>query len=131
MAYSSAYVRRSSVWSGQRAREQRCGKPTIEWKAIRNSAWLASGPVLGNLDEVASLLDGQPQVILTPHQLERDMMNRRSATTNGISELWDVQLRLSSRVRSVGRAAICAMVARSLLEHCYDDVPHGLFTDQR
>lgn len=87
--------------------------------------------VLGSLDEVERLLD-EHEVLLTPHQVEPDdepgaiRDNEMGSLKYGIYNLGF----LAVSGRPEGRRFARWWRAR-LQEHCYDDVPNGIFTDQR
>lgn len=87
--------------------------------------------VLGSLAEVEALLD-RHDIVLTPHQLEPDESpqairdNEIGSLKYGIYNLGF----LAVSGREEGRRFACWWRDR-LLEHCYDEVPEGLFTDQR
>jgi hypothetical protein len=87
--------------------------------------------VLSSLEEIDSLLD-RHDIVLTPHQLEPDE-NPQAIRDNEIGSL-------KYGIYNLGFLAVAGReeglrFARwwrdRLLEHCYDDVPEGLFTDQR
>lgn len=87
--------------------------------------------VLGSLADVETLLN-QHDILLTPHQLEPDECpqairdNEIGSLKYGIYNLGF----LAVSGRKEGLRFACWWRDR-LLEHCYDDVPEGLFTDQR
>jgi hypothetical protein len=87
--------------------------------------------VLADLNEVAALLDHH-DVVLTPHQLEPDE-DPIAVRDNEIGSL-------KHGIYNLGFAAVAGTpeglrFARwwrdRLLHHCYDEIPEGLFTDQR
>lgn len=87
--------------------------------------------VLGSLDDVAHLLDCH-DVVLTPHQLEPD---------DDLTAIQDNEIgSLKHGAYNLGFLAVAATeqgwaFARwwrhRLLQFCFDDIPNGLFTDQR
>jgi hypothetical protein len=87
--------------------------------------------VLGNLGEVEALLDSN-DIVLTPHQLEPDdhphaiRDNEMGSLKYGIYNLGFLAVSSTSEGYRFAR-----WWCDRLLEHCYDDVPNGLFTDQR
>jgi hypothetical protein len=87
--------------------------------------------LLDDLSEIVSLLDRQ-NVVLTPHQIEPDD-DRAAIIDNEIGSL-------KHGIYNLGFLAVAATeegkrFARwwrdRLLAFCFDDVPNGLFTDQR
>ena len=87
--------------------------------------------VLGSLVEVEALLD-RHDIVLTPHQLEPDE-SPQAIRDNEIGSLkfgiYNLGF-LAVSGREEGRR-FARWWRDRLLEHCYDDVPEGLFTDQR
>lgn len=87
--------------------------------------------VFGSLIEIETLLDSY-DVLLTPHQLEPDdeantvIDNEMGSLKYGIYNLGFFAVSATQE----GRRFACWWRDR-LLKHCYDDVPNGLFTDQR
>lgn len=83
------------------------------------------------LHEVVTLLD-EKDIVLTPHQLRPDT-NRHEIIDNEIGSLkfgvYNLGFVAVSN-RSAGRNFATWWKDR-LLEFCFDDVPNGLFTDQR
>jgi hypothetical protein len=87
--------------------------------------------VLGSLSEVESLLD-RHDMLLTPHQLEPDS-DPQAICDNEIGSLkygvYNLGF-LAVSGREEGRR-FARWWRDRLLKHCYDEVPEGLFTDQR
>ncbi|MBN1831472.1 MAG: glycosyl transferase [Deltaproteobacteria bacterium] len=87
--------------------------------------------VLHGLDELSGILD-RSSVVLTPHQVEPDTAreaivdNEICSLKHGIYNLGFLGIRKSAE----GMRFIRWWRDR-LLEFCYDDIPGGLFTDQR
>ncbi|RNE92206.1 glycosyl transferase [Marichromatium sp. AB31] len=88
--------------------------------------------VFGGLDELSGKLAGH-SVALTPHltapeeDLQGILDNEISALKHGIYNLGFVGVNTAS---SEGRRFLDWWAAR-LVDFCYDDIPNGLFTDQR
>ncbi len=87
--------------------------------------------VFNRLDEIDRLLDQHP-VILTPHQLEFEdvksavLDNEVCSLKHGVFNLGFFAINNSTEGNSFAN-----WFNRRLLEFCYDDIPNGLFTDQR
>jgi len=87
--------------------------------------------VLNNLDELSRIIDTY-SIVLTPHQVEpettRDAIvdNEICSLKHGVYNLGFLAIRRSSE----GLRFLNWWTDR-LLEFCYDDIPNGLFTDQR
>lgn len=87
--------------------------------------------VFSSLGEIETLLD-RHAVILTPHQLEPDEEpqairdNEIGSLKHGIYNLGFIAVAASAEGRR-----FAAWWRDRLNEHCYDEVPEGLFTDQR
>lgn len=87
--------------------------------------------VLGDLGEIVRLLD-ENDILLTPHQLEPDT-KRQTIIDNEIGSLKYGVYNLGFFAvanREEGRRFAHWWRDR-LLDFCFDDVPNGLFTDQR
>lgn len=87
--------------------------------------------LFGSLDEVIDLLD-RHSVVLTPHQLVPDT-DPQAIRDNEIGSL-------KHGIFNLGFAAVAGTPegkrfadwwAQRLLAHCFDEIPEGLFTDQR
>lgn len=87
--------------------------------------------VLDSLTPVEALLD-QHDVILTPHQVEPED-EARAVRDNEIGSLkyGIYNLGFVAVVARPEGLRFAAWWRDRLLEHCYDEVPEGLFTDQR
>jgi hypothetical protein len=87
--------------------------------------------VLHGLDELSEILD-RSSVVLTPHQVEPDTMreaivdNEICSLKHGIYNLGFLGIRKGAEGMRFVR-----WWRDRLLEFCYDDIPGGLFTDQR
>jgi hypothetical protein len=87
--------------------------------------------VFGTLEEIDRLLD-QRDVLLTPHQLEPDserfaiLDNEFASLRYGIYNLGFLAVANTNEGRRFAR-----WWRDRLIEFCFDDIPNGLFTDQR
>lgn len=87
--------------------------------------------VLHSLDELSAILD-KTSVVLTPHQVVPDKTreaivdNEICSLKHGIYNLGFLAIRKTSEGMGFAR-----WWRDRLLEFCYDDIPNGLFTDQR
>jgi len=87
--------------------------------------------VLGDLGEIETLLDVH-DVLLTPHQLEPDD-DERAIRDNEMGSLkyGTYNLGFVAVAATPGGRRFAHWWRDRLRDHCYDDVPNGLFTDQR
>jgi hypothetical protein len=87
--------------------------------------------LFGNLQEIEALLD-RHNVVLTPHQVEPDD-ERQAILDNEIGSLkWGIyNLGFLAVANSDEGRRFARWWRDRLLEFCIDDVPNGLFTDQR
>jgi len=87
--------------------------------------------VFSRLDELAAELDSH-SILLTPHQTEPEtsdeaiMDNEMASLTYGVFNLGFVGVRNDTEGRRFSR-----WWADRLLSYCHDDLPRGLFTDQK
>lgn len=87
--------------------------------------------VFARLDELQDIL-GQASVVLTPHQTDPEtsdmgiLDNEVSSLLHGVFNLGFVGVRNSSEGRRFAR-----WWSERLLKYCHDDLPAGLFTDQK
>src|SRR5205807_5723505 len=87
--------------------------------------------VFNSLRDVEELLD-RYDIILTPHQLTPDnepgaiVDNEIMSLATGIYNLWFIAVSTRSEARR-----FAAWWSRRLLLFCRDDIPRGLFVDQR
>lgn len=87
--------------------------------------------VFNSLTPVVELLDSYP-IVLTPHQLQPDVEkfaiidNEICSLKHGIYNLGFVAIQAKGE-----GARFARWWKERLVEHCYDDIPNGLFTDQR
>ncbi len=87
--------------------------------------------VLHSLDELSGILD-RTSIVLTPHQVVPDTTreaivdNEICSLKHGIYNLGFLAVRTTREGMRFGR-----WWRDRLLEFCYDDIPNGLFTDQR
>ena len=87
--------------------------------------------VFGRLDQLQDIL-GRSSVVLTPHQTDPEtsdmgiLDNEVSSLLHGVFNLGFVGVRNSSEGRRFSR-----WWAERLLKYCHDDLPAGLFTDQK
>jgi hypothetical protein len=87
--------------------------------------------LFGRFDELATALD-QASVVLTPHQTDPEltddaiMDNEMGSLQYGVFNLGFLGVRNDSEGRRFSR-----WWRERLLHYCHDDLPHGLFTDQK
>lgn len=87
--------------------------------------------VLGSLDPLVQLLD-EHSILLTPHQLEPDerpssiVDNEVGSLKYGVYNLGFVAIRANDEGKRFAR-----WWSDRLMQFCYDDIPNGLFVDQR
>lgn len=102
-----------------------------EYKAERVFYFDPDMVLFSQLDSLESLLSTH-SILLTPHQTEPEIDsvavvdNEMCSLRHGVFNLGFVGVRNDEQGR-----AFSAWWAKRLLEFCYDDIPRGLFTDQK
>lgn len=85
--------------------------------------------VFDSLDELSDLLD-QYDILLTPHQIQPEedtaAPNEICSLQHGIYNLGFIAVNNSQNAKH-----FASWWSDRLYEYCYDDIPRGLFTDQR
>ncbi|QDQ27259.1 glycosyl transferase [Chitinimonas arctica] len=110
--------------------------PAFRWLLNERGAEKAFylDPDMAVFSPLTPLIDrlDQSSVLLTPHQLEPEttpdavLDNEICSLKHGVFNLGFLGLR-----NSEGGRKFADWWAKRLLDHCYDDIPGGLFTDQR